>query len=37
MLTSLVINVAIPAHTYYTGSLYEPASAFAFLWYALAG
>ncbi len=37
MLTSLVINVAIPAHTYYTGSLYDLPLLSHFLWYALAG
>ena len=37
MLTSLVINVAIPADTYYTGSLYDLPLLSHFLWLAFAG
>jgi signal transduction histidine kinase len=36
-LTSLVINVAIPAKAYYTGSLYDLPLLSHFLWLALAG
>jgi signal transduction histidine kinase len=37
LLTSLVINVGIPANTYYTGSLYDLPLLSHFLWLALAG
>jgi signal transduction histidine kinase len=37
MLTSLMINVAIPANTYYTGSLYDLPLLSHFLWLAIAG
>ncbi len=37
LLASLVINVAIPADRYYTGSLYDLPLISHFLWFALAG
>jgi signal transduction histidine kinase len=37
LLTSLVINIAIPADRYYTGSLYDLPLLSHFLWFALAG
>jgi signal transduction histidine kinase len=37
LLTSLVINIAIPVDRYYTGSLYDLPLLSHFLWFALAG